>query len=186
MGYHTFDATNADRLENAAERYRYLSREELVGTLEPTDTDVVADLGSGTGFYTDDVAPHVGQVYAVDVQDAMHEAYREKGVPPNVELVTSDVADLPFEANQLDGAFSTMTYHEFASDDSIDELARTLRPGGRLVLVDWSADGPGESGPPTDERYTAGDVVTALDDGNFEIDTATTRVETFVVVGIVR
>jgi len=53
-----------------------------------------------------------------------------------------------------------MTYHEYApttrgaetaSDDrgSIDELARVIRPGGRLVTVDWSANGDPEIGPPS-------------------------------------
>ncbi|MWV65410.1 methyltransferase domain-containing protein [Halorubrum sp. JWXQ-INN 858] len=186
MGFHTFDAGKADRLEDAANRYRWLSREELLYALDPVDGDVIADLGSGTGFYTDDVAPRAGTVYAVDVQEAMHDAYREKGVPANVECVTSDVADLPFATDALDGVFSTMTYHEFASDAAIDEVARVLRPGARAVIADWSADGSGESGPPTDERYAAVDAVDALERGGFEVVSEATRPETFVVVARLR
>jgi len=111
----------------------------------------VADLGSGTGFYTDDVASHVETVYGVDVQAEMHAFYREKGVPENVDLVESDVAVLPFDDGDLDAAFSTMTYHEFASDDAIAELARVIRSDGRLALFDWSAAGDGDHGPPADE-----------------------------------
>jgi len=96
MGFHTFDADKAERLEDPGVRYRWVSAEELIGPLAPTESDVVADLGSGTGFYTDDVAPLVDTVYGVDLQAEMHEFYREKGVPKNVELVASDVADLPF------------------------------------------------------------------------------------------
>lgn len=70
MGFHTFDADQADRLEDAASRYCYLSREELLDALAPSPTDTVADIGSGTGFYTDDVAPHVEYVYAVDAQES--------------------------------------------------------------------------------------------------------------------
>ena len=184
MGHHTFDADRADRLEDAGRRYRYLSREELLGALDPSTDDVLADLGSGTGFYTDDVAPHAGTVYAVDVQEAMHEHYREKGVPENVELVTSDVAELPFEAGLLDGAFSTMTYHEFASDAAVDGLAAAVRSGGRVVIVDWSADGAGESGPPVDERYAARDARAALERSGFEIESITSRPETFLVVAV--
>ncbi len=182
MGFHTFDAEKAARLEDAAKRYRYLSREELLEALAPSEDDSIADLGSGTGFYTDDVAPHVRTVYAVDVQATMHDAYREKGVPENVELVTSDIEELPFETDQLDGAFSTMTYHEFASRDAIAELERAVRSGGRLAIVDWSADGSGESGPPTDERYAASDATTALERVGFEIVSERVRPETFVVV----
>ncbi|MFC4451437.1 class I SAM-dependent methyltransferase [Halorussus aquaticus] len=117
MGFHTFDPESADRLEDES-RYRYLSREELVGALAlgSDRDDTVADLGSGTGFYTDDVAPFAGEVRAIDVQAEMHELYREKGVPQNVELMTADVGDLPFADGELDAAFSTMTFHEFAGD----------------------------------------------------------------------
>ncbi len=182
MGYHTFDATKADRLEDASHRYRYLSREELVAALAPAKDDIVADFGSGTGFYTDDIAPHVETVYAVDLQEEMHERYREKGIPENVQFVTSDVTDLPFDDDQLDAVFSTMTYHEFASDAAIDELVRVIGEGGRVVVADWSADGAGESGPPTDERYAERDAVDALEAAGFEVISTQTRPETFLVV----
>jgi ubiquinone/menaquinone biosynthesis C-methylase UbiE len=182
MGFHTFDAERADRLEDAARRYRYLSREELLAALSVTGDAVVADLGSGTGFYTDDVAPHVKTVYAVDVQSAMHDRYREKGLPGNVETVTSDIESLPLEADQLDAAFSTMTYHEFASPDAIEQVARAVRPGGRFVIADWSADGDGDAGPPMDERYAARNAVEALREAGFEIHRETTRRETFLLV----
>lgn len=57
MGFHMFDTDQADQLEDAGSRYRYLSREELLDALDLSPTDTVADIGSGTGFYIDDVAP---------------------------------------------------------------------------------------------------------------------------------
>ncbi|QHS16796.1 class I SAM-dependent methyltransferase [Halopenitus persicus] len=184
MGFHTFDVDRAAQLEEAGERYRYLSREELLAAIDPAPDDVLADLGSGTGFYTDDVAPHVGAVHAVDVQAEMHDYYREKGAPENVAFVTSDVADLPFEADALDGAFSTMTYHEFAGEDALETLARVIVPGGRLVVADWSADGDGEAGPPVAERFAPGDVTDALSATGFDVVRAAERPETFLVVAV--
>jgi SAM-dependent methyltransferase len=159
MGFHTFDTDRAAELERPEVRYRWVSAEELIGPLAAADVEVIADLGSGTGFYTDDVAPHAATVYGVDVQPEMHDLYREKGVPKNVELVVSDVADLPFADGELDGAFSTMTYHEFASDA-----------------------GDGDGGPPTDERFAAADAVSALEAAGFEVVSASTRTETFGIV----
>ncbi|WP_439026438.1 class I SAM-dependent methyltransferase [Haloarchaeobius sp. DT45] len=183
MGFHTFPVDRADKLEDES-RYRYCSREELVAALALTGEETVADLGSGTGFYTDDVAPFTGKTYAVDVQSEMHDIYREKGLPANVELVTASIGDLPFADGELDAAFSTMTYHEYADDASLAELARVLGPDGRLVTVDWSGAGEGESGPSTEERFTLADAVEHHETAGFTVETASERPETFLLVGV--
>ncbi|MFC6835822.1 class I SAM-dependent methyltransferase [Halomarina ordinaria] len=180
MGFHTFDVGRADNLEDP-ERYQYLSLDELLALFDPEADQTVADLGSGTGFYTDDVAPHVGTLYAVDVQEAMHEYYREKGAPHNVTFVVADVEDLPFEDDELDGAYSTMTYHEFASEAALAELARTITPGGLLGVADWSASGAGEEGPPTDERFSLATAMRQLTDAGFTVEYGSERRETFVL-----
>ncbi|WP_115864879.1 class I SAM-dependent methyltransferase [Halorussus litoreus] len=187
MGFHTFDPATADKLEDVS-RYRYLSREELLAGLGfdtgsgSGNLGTVADLGSGTGFFTDDVAPFADEIRAVDLQAEMHELYREKGVPENVDLVTANVGDLPFDDGELDAAFSTMTFHEFAGDGALAEVARVLGADGRLVVADWTANGDGESGPPVDERYDRDGAVDLLDDAGFETVRADERPETFLVV----
>lgn len=179
MGFHTFDPARADELE-AEHRWQWCSSEELLTLLAPHEDATIADLGSGTGFYTDVVAPHADTVYAVDVQPEMHERYEEKGLPGNVETVTAEVAELPFDDDELDAAFSTMTYHEFSGDDAMAELARVLRPGGRLVTVDWTRAGSEADGPPLDERHDLAHAVSALTEAGFTVDHATSRTETFV------
>lgn len=186
MGFHTYDVERADSLEDAASRYRYLSREELLHALDPSADDVVADVGSGTGFYTDDVAPHAGRVYAVDVQVAMHEYYRRKGVPSNVDLVTAGAGDLPFADDTFDGIFSTMTYHEFADDRALAELARVCAPGATVAIADWTATGDGEAGPPLDERFSGGEAHDALVRHDFEITSFAERRETFLLTAVPR
>lgn len=111
----------------------------------------------------------------------MHEYYREKGVPENVDLVTSDVSDLPFDDGGVDAAFSTMTYHEFASDEAIAEIRRVLAPDGRLVIVDWAATGSGEDGPPVNERYSADEATDTLRDAGFTVEHEAVRPETFLL-----
>jgi ubiquinone/menaquinone biosynthesis C-methylase UbiE len=182
MGYHTFDADGADKLEEAERRYRFLSAEELLWALSPSADETIADLGSGTGFFTDDIAAHAGTVHAVDVQEAMHDYYAEKGMPENVEAVTTDIEDLPFESDSIDAAFSTMTYHEFASDAALAEVRRVLVSTGRLTIADWTATGTGEHGPPLDERYTVENAVDDLREHDFAIEHAFARPETFLLV----
>ncbi len=181
MGFHTFPVERADRLDDPS-RYRFCSREELIEMLNPSPDATVADLGSGTGFYTEEVAPFAETVYAVDVQSEMHDHHREKGVAKNVELVEADVTALPFDDGELDAAFSTMTHHEYATGEAIQELARTIGSGGRLVTVDWSATGTGEDGPPIDERFAPEEVVEQLEATGFTVERVHDRPETLAVV----
>ena len=177
MGHHTFDPSSAHSLEGL-DRFRYLSRDELVGALGLPETATVADVGSGTGFYTREVAPYVGTVYAVDLQDEMHDAFSDREIPPNVELVLAPAANLPFEDGQLDGLYSTMTFHE-VSEAAPAELARVLRPDGSLVIVDWSAAGEGARGPPTTERHDVAEATDRLEAAGFDVTLARERPETF-------
>ena len=182
-GHHTFPAENADRLEDAVARYRRVSAEELCWALDLPTEGTVLDVGSGTGFYVDDVAPRAGRVLGLDVQPAMHAYYREKGVPANVRLVTASGDACPFATASIEAAYATMTYHELPRVRTLAELARVLVDGGRVVLADWSADGEGESGPPVDERFTAADAVSHLREAGFSVVHEAVRPETFLVVG---
>ena len=181
MGFHTFDPAETERLEDPT-RFRFCSREELLQWLPTGREHNLLDIGSGSGFYTDEIAPFVGHVVALDVQSEMHTQYRERGMPDNVAPVTADADGLPFETGTFGGAFSTMTFHESASDESIADLYRVLSPGGRAVIVDWSAEGNGEAGPPRSERYDLDRARVFLSEAGFEIDLAGERSETFAVV----
>ncbi|MFB6070284.1 MAG: class I SAM-dependent methyltransferase [Halanaeroarchaeum sp.] len=181
MNHHTFDPEAAAKLEDV-DRYRYLSRDELVGGLAVDESDAVVDLGSGTGFYTRDVAQYAGTVHAVDVQSEMHEHFRAVGRPDNVDLVTAGVADLPLADDAVDGAYSTMTFHEFVSGDSLAEVRRVLRSGARFVVVDWSATGDGERGPPLEARVGPDGAASYLDGAGFDVHRSDDRPETFYVL----
>jgi ubiquinone/menaquinone biosynthesis C-methylase UbiE len=112
----------------------------------------------------------------------MHELYREKGVPGNVRLVTAEIADLPLADGELDAAFSTMTFHEFAGDGALSEVARVLGAEGPFVTVDWSAAGEGEAGPPLDERYDLEAATGLVEDAGFSVERGEERPETFLLV----
>jgi ubiquinone/menaquinone biosynthesis C-methylase UbiE len=180
MGHHTFDPDSARRLEDDT-RYAYLSVDELLGLFDPESNDVVADLGSGTGFYTRSIAPHVRRIVAADLQPAMHTAFEEFGIPTNVDRVTATAGHLPVQTDRLDAVYSTMTYHEFASEGALGELARVLAPGGRLAIADWSAEGAGQRGPPVEERFDAETVAEHFRAIGFAVERATDRRETLVV-----
>jgi len=181
MGNHTFDPAMADKLDDPS-RYRHVSVDELLGALALSGDETVLDVGSGTGFYTDDVALAADRVLALDIQPVMHGLYRENGVPDDVSLLTAAAAGLPLADGSVDAVVSTMTYHEFATPDSLAALRRVLVPGGRLVVADWSAVGQGEAGPPVEERYAPGAAREHLEAAGFGVDRLDTRPETFLFV----
>lgn len=176
---HTFDPGSAASLEDL-DRFRYLSRDELVAAIDVETDSTVADIGSGTGFYTREIAPFVGKLYAVDLQDEMHDKFVEEQIPSNVELVLSPAASLPFETGTIDAIYSTMTFHE-VSNAAPAEFDRVLGPGGRLVIADWSSGGAGERGPPLGERTNADGAAKALEAVGFSVESTSERPETFML-----
>lgn len=131
--------------EHNAERWDAL-RTELFGaglearallSLLPPDW-VVADLGCGTGANLAAVAPYVGRVIGVDREPQMlaAAAARCEGLD-NVELREGRLDDLPIEAASVDAALVVLVLHHVRELAPVfTEVARILKPGGRLVLVD--------------------------------------------------
>ena len=179
MNHHRFDPDGAMGLEETS-RFRYLSRDELLGALDVSSKARIADLGSGTGFYTREIAPFVDTVYAVDVQREMHEAFADAGLPENVVRVSADAAELPFADESLAAMYSTMTYHEYDSR-AVPEAYRVLSPGGRFVIADWSAEGRGERGAPMEVRHGPSTVATEITAAGFDVDRVESRPETLLV-----
>ena len=177
-----YDQERIDKLSDPA-GFRYCSAEELRTFLDSEPDWRVAEFGSGTGLFTGALAPVSLTVFAVDVRHHLHEEFQDRGLPGNVVPVTADFETLPFPDDHLDGGVSIRTYHH-GFDRALDEMARVVRPGGRLVIVDWSATGAGERDGRDDEEYLdLATVQSQLLDAGFRIVDAHERLETFVVVG---
>jgi ArsR family transcriptional regulator len=108
----------------------------LLGLIDPTL--VVGDLGCGTGQLSEVVAPHVQRVIAVDGSADMLDAARNRLADrPNVELRQGDLEALPLEPGELDVAVLSLVLHYSpAPARALAEVARVLRPGGRVLVVD--------------------------------------------------
>jgi ubiquinone/menaquinone biosynthesis C-methylase UbiE len=135
MGY---DAPSA-YVSLIAPRYVRIAR-VLVDAARLRATDEVLEVGAGTGLVTGLAAPHVRTLLATDAAPQMLEqartALRRR---KNVAYALVDYgAPLPF----LDGSFSLvlsgLTYVQ-DSPAAVSEVARVLRPGGRLALSMWGA-----------------------------------------------
>lgn len=117
-------------------------RTDVLALLDLFDADwVVGDLGCGTGLLSEAVAPAVGQVIAVDESGAMLSAARRRlASVDNVDVRSGSLEDLPIEDGTLDVALLFMVAHLVLEPlKALAEVRRTLKPGGRLVMLDLTA-----------------------------------------------
>lgn len=184
MGFHTYPVENAENLDDP-DRYRYCSLEELYGAIEPSADATVLDLGVGTGFYALDIAPHVDQLLGIDLQPAMLEYLVNRRDSEPVTPIAGAIEHLPIRDGTIDIAYSTMTFHEYASRTAHERVRDVLGPAGRLVTIDWTSEGTGADGPSLDERFTLGEAVSQLQDAGYHVSRAENRTESFLIVATV-
>jgi ArsR family transcriptional regulator len=113
----------------------------LAGLLD--DRWTVGDLGCGTGQLTASLAPFVERVVAVDASREMLAAARSRlEEVPNVELRQGELEALPLEDGSLDAAVLFLVLHYVVEPArALAEVARVLRPGGALLVVDMMPHG---------------------------------------------
>jgi ubiquinone/menaquinone biosynthesis C-methylase UbiE len=99
---------------------------------------IVGDLGCGTGQVSAALAPFVQRVIAVDGSAAMLQAAKKRLHDiDNVDLRRGDLEALPIDDGRLDAATLMLVLHHIAEPSrALAEVARALKPGGRLVVVD--------------------------------------------------
>lgn len=108
-------------------------REEAFRAVAEVAPKDVLEVGCGRGELGARIGGELGaRVVALDLSERMVELAREAGVDARV----GDVQELPFEDSSFDCAVAAwMLYHVPDVDRGLAELARVLRPDGRLVAV---------------------------------------------------
>lgn len=123
-----------------------ITRGRLREILDPRPGERVLEVGPGTGYYTFDLAARLdgGQVDVFDIQQemldhVMREANR-RGVT-NVRPALGDAQALPYSDDSFDAAVLVTVLGEIPDQDrALRELARVLKPGGRLVVGETVGD----------------------------------------------
>jgi ubiquinone/menaquinone biosynthesis C-methylase UbiE len=131
------------RLEDAG-RAAWQRPDEVVASLGLGPGDTACDVGAGPGYFTLRLARAVaesGRVLAVDVEPKMVETLRDRLVAAKLTNVTP-ILSLPDDSLLPAGACDVVlivdTYHHFPDGlDYLRRLARALKPGGRIVNVDY-------------------------------------------------
>lgn len=120
--------------------------DRILDALALADTMRVADVGAGTGYLTFRLAPRLprGKVFAIDIDPQMLAVLthrRDSLGAANVAVVRGTAADPGLAAASVDVALIVDSYHEFSDPEAMGRaLVRALRPGGRLVLVEYRAE----------------------------------------------
>ena len=129
-------ADDWDRLQ--ASLFRDGVREAAIRKAYLRPEMVVAGVGSGAGFIASGLAPLVSKVYVLDGSPKMLEmARRNLQAFGNLEFREADGLALPLPDSSLDAVFANMYLHHMPEPiAAIREMARILRPGGRLVITD--------------------------------------------------
>jgi ArsR family transcriptional regulator len=99
---------------------------------------VVGDLGCGTGQLSDALAPHVARVIAVDGSPEMLQAARSRlQSHRNVDVREGALEAIPIDEATLDVAVASLVLHHQPEPARVlAEMARVLKPGGRILVVD--------------------------------------------------
>jgi ubiquinone/menaquinone biosynthesis C-methylase UbiE len=147
-GVMPFEGGGADWLVRAS-REQEEQPEAMLDALKIARGATVADVGAGVGYLSLRLARRVGPegtVLATDLQPEMLEALadhaRDAGLA-NVKPILATAADTKLPAGRVDLVLMVDVYHECPDPEAtLKGLRRALKPGGRLVLVEFRGEDP--------------------------------------------
>ncbi|ONG42296.1 hypothetical protein BKE30_00370 [Alkanindiges hydrocarboniclasticus] len=96
----------------------------------------VVDLGSGTGKFLPQLLALTRQVHAVEPSPAMLGQLRQQF--PQISAHQASAAALPFADQSIDAVICAQSFHWFANTQSLTDIARVLKPNGKLGLI-WNS-----------------------------------------------
>lgn len=114
----------------------------MLAELETDPFDNVLDVGCGTGPVIELLAKKYPEKHFVglDITPAMIEAARSKGLL-NAEFVVGDAENLPFGDGGFDAVLCSNSFHHYPNPGAfLREAHRVLRPGGKLILRDYTSN----------------------------------------------
>ena len=97
----------------------------------------ILDIGCGTGEFSRLLAKRASRVIAIDLSPNMIEVAKEKSQQyPNIDFQVADVLQWDFPREEFDAIFSIATVHHLPVEKLLPNLKATLKPGGKLVILD--------------------------------------------------
>lgn len=179
-GHHEMQHRHGDPMRYIAslddpKRDAYQKPAEVLEALDLRTGEVVADIGSGSGYFTVRFAEAVGdegRVYAVDVSPDMvrhlNRRLRDNDIR-NVSAVLADPNDPLLRHASVDRFVIVNTWHHIEDQPGyMEKMKHMLRPGGQVVHIDFQKrDVP--VGPPVAMKISRDDLVRQMKEGGFRL-----------------
>ncbi|WP_421811975.1 class I SAM-dependent methyltransferase [Flagellimonas sp.] len=118
----------------------------LLNNMNIKPTDIIADIGAGSGYHVFRMAPMTtrGTIYAVDIQDEMLESLRAKREARNIEnikILKGSEKSVNLPVNSVDKVLMVDVYHEFNyPKEMIASIKNALKPKGKLFLIEYRGE----------------------------------------------
>lgn len=122
--------------------------DQVVAQMKLKPTDVVADVGAGTGYFSFRISRVVpqGKVFAVDIQPEMLHVIEQRKKQlnaANVIAVRSTEKSVNLPDNSVDVVLFVDVYHEFEFPyEMMQSIVKALKPGGRVIQIEYRGEDP--------------------------------------------
>jgi ubiquinone/menaquinone biosynthesis C-methylase UbiE len=129
-----------------AEREKEENASKLIKDMNIQPTDVIADIGAGSGYHVFKMSPLApeGKVYAVDIQQEMLDAIRAKKrgkVYKNIALVKGVAESVNLQKNSVDKLLMVDVYHEFEFPyEMLLSIKESLKANGNIYLIEYRGE----------------------------------------------
>ena len=126
---------------------------DVITALALRKDEDVADIGAGSGYFTRRLARHAAKIHAVDIDAKLLEKAKASS-PANVATVLATPDDPKLSAASVDTVFiCDVLHHIEARPAYYAKLKQALKPGGRIVIIDFYKR-PLPVGPPPAMKLT--------------------------------
>ena len=128
------------------EREKEENTSVLLKNMQIQPTDVIADIGAGSGYHVFKMAKMAteGEIYAVDIQDEMLEAIRQKKEKENLSNITTikgSAKSVNLPENTVDKVLMVDVYHEFDFPvEMLGSIKKALHPDGKIYLIEYRGE----------------------------------------------
>jgi len=131
---------------------------QVIMALDIQPGEVIADIGAGAGYFTRRLARHAAKVYAVDIDSALLQRLErdvaKQGDAGKVQVVLASPDDPKLPPRSVDTVFFCDVLHHIQNRAAyFEKLAKVLKPGGRIVNIDFETK-PTPVGPPASMRLS--------------------------------